>query len=78
VTTAPRNASALAELPEHLRYVLHLRVVCGLSVDRVARLLDTDPNRVLLLQHEALNVLRRILRQSETVGQGAHLRNVTA
>lgn len=67
VTTVDAT-SLIAELPQHQRLVLHLRVVRGLSVERTARLLGVGPDEVLLRQHWALNALRRVLRNSEAMG----------
>ncbi|WP_052030571.1 sigma factor-like helix-turn-helix DNA-binding protein [Rhodococcus triatomae] len=69
--TGVRSAeSVIAELPRRLQDVLHLRIVQGLSVDRTARLLGTEREHVLLLQHQALDALRRRLRDAEAAGYG--------
>ncbi|WP_029539030.1 MULTISPECIES: sigma factor-like helix-turn-helix DNA-binding protein [Rhodococcus] len=48
-------------LPDRHRTVLRLRLAHGLPAVEVARILGTNVEAVLLLQHAALNLLRRQL-----------------
>lgn len=55
-------AALLRSLPDDQAEILLLRVVAGLSVDRVATLLDKRPGTVRVAQHRAL---RRLAKQAE-------------
>ncbi|SER72898.1 Sigma-70, region 4 [Lentzea xinjiangensis] len=59
-TPGPRH---LAVLTEEQRAVLELRVVRGLSAEQVAQALDLTPAAVRLVQHQALEALRAVLRR---------------
>ena len=48
-------------LPDRHRTVLRLRLAHGLPAAEVARILGTNVEGILLLQHAALNLLRRQL-----------------
>ncbi|PBC47795.1 RNA polymerase subunit sigma-70 [Rhodococcus sp. ACS1] len=48
-------------LPDHHKTVLRLRLAHRLPAVEVARILGTNVEAVLLLQHAALNLLRRQL-----------------
>ncbi|HUQ56362.1 sigma factor-like helix-turn-helix DNA-binding protein [Lentzea sp.] len=52
----------LAALTDEQREVLKLRVVHGLSAEQTARVLRSTPAAVRLLQHQALEALRAVLR----------------
>lgn len=55
------SATLMDTLPARHRTVLRLRIVHRLPVVEVARLLGTNVEAVLLLQHAALDLLRRQL-----------------
>jgi RNA polymerase sigma-70 factor, ECF subfamily len=61
--SASANAAAgpLAALTDRQREVLRLRIVVGLSAEQTAVILGTTPQAVRLIQHRALNLLRRQL-----------------
>ncbi|MFF0816996.1 sigma factor-like helix-turn-helix DNA-binding protein [Rhodococcus sp. NPDC003318] len=64
MTTASRNHGLIDALAERQRRVLHLRLVCGMATVHTARTLGCTPAVALRIQHEALNELRRRLRDS--------------
>jgi RNA polymerase sigma-70 factor, ECF subfamily len=59
VAAADEVADLLARLPARPRDVLVLRIAWGLSVRETADLLGLKPETVRLIQHRALNALRR-------------------
>ncbi|MFC9360727.1 sigma factor-like helix-turn-helix DNA-binding protein [Rhodococcus sp. NPDC057014] len=58
---ATRSATLMDTLPDRHRTVLRLRLAHRLPAVEVARILETNVEAVLLLQHAALNLLRRQL-----------------
>ncbi|MEU7482083.1 sigma factor-like helix-turn-helix DNA-binding protein [Lentzea sp. NPDC042327] len=54
----------LAALTEDQREVLRLRVVRGLSAEQTAHVLGSTPAAVRLVQHQALETLRAVIRLS--------------
>lgn len=65
VAAATEVADLLARLPARPRDVLVLRVAWGMSVRETAELLALKPETVRLVQHRALNVLRRAVTASD-------------
>ncbi|GAA4535727.1 sigma-70 family RNA polymerase sigma factor [Pseudonocardia xishanensis] len=61
LATGDEVAELLARLPARPRDILVLRVAWGLSAREVAELLGLKPETVRLVQHRALNSLRRTL-----------------
>ncbi|EID72001.1 MULTISPECIES: sigma factor-like helix-turn-helix DNA-binding protein [Rhodococcus] len=66
---AAGSATLMNTLPDRHRTVLRLRLAHRLPAVEVARILGTTVEAVLLLQHAALNLLRRQL-AGEAVGGG--------
>ncbi len=56
-------AAMIDALPARQRRVLGLRLIDGLSVDDAARALGVSAHTVRLVQHSALETLRRRLRE---------------
>ncbi|MDV7265409.1 sigma factor-like helix-turn-helix DNA-binding protein, partial [Rhodococcus oxybenzonivorans] len=59
--SATRPSTLVDALPERYRTVLRLRLAHQLPVEKVARILGTSTEAVLLMQHAAMNLLRREL-----------------
>jgi RNA polymerase sigma-70 factor (ECF subfamily) len=57
----------LDRLPEQLREILRLRVVAGMSAEETGRAVGMAPGAVRVAQHRALNTLRGIVGQEETL-----------
>jgi RNA polymerase sigma-70 factor (ECF subfamily) len=60
---AQRARDLLAQLPGHLRELLVLRVVAGLSAEETGNVLGMSPGAVRVAQHRALARLRAIAAQ---------------
>ena len=65
-TETARLKLALAQLPEHHREVLVMRVALGYSAAEVARILGTTPGAVRVTQHRVLVKLRALLAEQAT------------
>jgi RNA polymerase sigma-70 factor (ECF subfamily) len=61
LATSDEVAALLARLPARPRDILVLRIAWGLSARETAELLHLKPETVRLVQHRALNSLRRML-----------------
>lgn len=57
---ADRARALLAQLPDHQRELLVLRVCSGLSAEETGRALDMTPGAVRVAQHRALARLRQL------------------
>ncbi|UNM99107.1 sigma factor-like helix-turn-helix DNA-binding protein [Rhodococcus opacus] len=67
---AAGSVTLMDTLPDRHRTVLRLRLAHRLPAVEVARILGTNVEAVLLLQHAALNLLRRHLAAGAVRGEG--------
>ena len=64
---AQRARELLAQLPDHLRDLLILRVVTGLSAEETGNVLGMSPGAVRVAQHRALARLRALAAVEESI-----------
>lgn len=50
---------ALAKLPDHYQEVIRLRLLVGMPTKQVAEWMDREPSTIRVIQHRALNALRK-------------------
>ncbi|NEA57831.1 sigma-70 family RNA polymerase sigma factor [Streptomyces sp. SID13666] len=68
----------LANLPEHQRELVLLRVAVGLSAEETGQVLGMSPGAVRVAQHRALSRLRAIAEESAEASTGGDPRGLSA